>query len=354
MDTPGHRELARQVAVEGAVLLKNDKGVLPLDPEKTTRVALFGDAGKAYVTGGGSSRVVPFYSVSPLEGITNRLEEAEVIHYMGRAEAGPADVALVFISRSSSEAGDRESISLEPEADLVRWVSEQYPRTIVLLRTPGAHTMPWLAHADAVLQMWYPGQEEGNAEAALLFGDVSPSGKLPVTFGKQRGDYPGTEEKDFPGIDGKVAYAEGIFVGYRYFERQGTAPLFPFGFGMSYTKFEYSDLQISLETMGEKDTLEVTYTLTNTGHIAGAEVSQLYLGDEESSVERPGKELKGFHKSFLQPGESQSVSHNIAARDLSFWDVRSQDWKAEAGRFHILVGASSADIRLEAVINYVE
>ena len=354
IDTPAHRKLARQIAVEGAVLLKNDNRALPLDPEKITRVALFGDADKAYETGGGSSIVVPFYRVSPVDGIRNRLKNAKATHYESPEKSGPADVAIVFISRSSSEGGDRKSISLAPEAELVREVSNKYPRTIVMLRTPGAYTMPWINNADAVFQMWYPGQEEGNAEAALLFGDVSPSGKLPVTFGKEREDFPGATEKDFPGIGSRVEYSEGIFVGYRYFERNQTTPLFPFGHGLSYTTFRYSDLKLSSETIRGNDSMKVAYTITNTGNVAGAEVSQLYIQDAEASVERPVKELKGFNKVFLEPGESKVVRHNIGKRDLSFWDVENKNWKAEEGSFNILVGASSADIRLEGTIRYRE
>lgn len=354
LDSQEHRDLARQVALEGAVLLINRERTLPLDPETISRVALFGDADKAWVTGGGSSRVVPFYQVSPLEGIRARLGNAEVRLYEDISDAAPADVAIVFVSRSSSESGDRESIILDEETGLIHAVSSRYPRTVVMLRTPGAYIMPWLDDADAVFQMWYPGQEEGNAEAALLFGDVSPSGKLPVTFGRKRSDFPGAVEKDFPGIDQAAEYSEGIFVGYRYFEINGTKPLFPFGHGLSYTTFEYSDLQLSKETIEGFDSLEITYAITNTGEVAGAEISQLYIRDVESSVERANKELCGFSKVFLDPGETRTVRHRIGHRDLSFWDAGTGDWKAETGEFLILVGASSADIRLEGRIQYYE
>ena len=275
MDTPEHRKLARQMAEEGAVLLKNAGQTLPLDAGRLSRLALFGDADKAMVTGGGSSRVVPFYRITPVAGLKQRLDPKQVVHYKDPNDAPGGEAAVVYISRRSTETADRESISLASESTLIEKVASKYKKTIVMLRTPGAYTMPWIDHADAVFQMWYPGQEEGNVEAALLFGDVSPSGKLPVTFGREREDYPATTRRTFPGIDTTVYYSEGIFVGYRYFEHHSNEPLFAFGHGLSYTSFEYSDLKLSSHNMREGQPLKVSFTITNTGRMKGSEAPQL-------------------------------------------------------------------------------
>ncbi len=354
LDAPEHRKLAWQTAVEAAVLLKNANGVLPLDADKTTKLALFGDADIAVITGGGSSKVVPFYNVPPLEGLSNRLENAEVVHYRNIEDAQPADAAMIFITRDSTETRDRESISLEAETALIQAVSEKYETTIVVLRTPGAYILPWLEDVDAVLQMWFAGQEEGNAEAALLFGDANPSGKLPVTFGRRRSDFPAARSREFPGVDRVAEYSEGVFVGYRYFEKEGHIPLFPFGYGLSYTTFEYDNLELSAKQMQRGETLTVTYQVKNTGPVAGAEVAQMYIQDIHASVERPLKELKGFDKVFLEPGESATIEHTIRFRDLAFWDEVKGRWKAETGRFNVLIGSSSQMIELSEAFKYFD
>lgn len=352
MDTPEHRELALQVALEGMVLLKNRDQTLPLNSSEIKSIALFGDALTARASGGGSSNVVPFYKVSPIEGLKNRLKDTEINYYERIKDAEEADVAIVYIYVPSSETEDRTTISLDSETELIEMVSSKYDKTIVFLRTAGASTIPWIDQVDAVFQVWYPGQEEGNAEAALLFGDVNPSGKLPVTFGKDREDFPASTEGEFPGIDEVVNYSEGIFVGYRYFDHFGTDILFPFGHGLSYTNFSYNDLSFSTEKLSGNDTLEVSYTITNIGNRDGAEISQLYISDVEASLERPVKELKGFNKSFLKPGESEICQLYVSKRDLAFWDEDKDCWKAENGAFEIFIGSSSQDIRLNAFFNY--
>jgi beta-glucosidase len=205
------------------------------------------------------------------------------------------------------------------------------------------HMQDWLAKVPAVVETWYPGQAGGTALAAILFGDVNPSGKLPDTIAVSREDYP--DNGNFPGGKGIVTYAEEIYVGYRHFDKAGIAPLFPFGHGLSYTTFAFGQPVLSAKTIARGESLTVKTKVSNTGRRAGAEVVQLYIAPPQTGVPRPPRELKGFQKVFLQPGESKTVSFAVAPRDLSFWDVPSKGWKAEPGTFEVLLGASSRDIR---------
>lgn len=352
LNSKEHRDLALEMAIEGAVLLKNDNNVLPLDPEQVRNIALFGDIDSAMVSGGGSSMVVPFYKVTPRQGFEQRIGKDKVLGYEEFREPAPADAAIVFLSEYSSETADRESISLADKTDLIEAVSEKYPKTIVILRHAGSYLIPWIDKVDAILQVWFPGQEEGNAEASLIFGDFNPSGKLPICYGVSREDFPASQEHEFPGINEEVRYSEGIFVGYRFFERNGSKVLFPFGHGLSYTQFSYEDLELSSDLLSGQDTLIVSYTVSNTGSREGAEVSQLYISDPESSVERPVKELKGFSKVYLKPGERKQQKLKISYRDLAFWDEEGDSWKVEPGEFRVLIGASASDIRLEQGFSY--
>ncbi len=352
LDAPEHQKLALEMAIEGCVLLKNENGVLPLNDQEINKLALFGDVDTVMASGGGSSKVVPFYKVSPREGFSRRLGEERIVCYEDYRNAGPADAAIVFFYEYSTEGHDRPTVSLEGEREMIEALSAKYKKLILVLRTGGSYVIPWIDQVDAVLQVWFPGQEEGNAEAALIFGDANPSGKLPVTFGLERSDFPAAKEEEFPGIDKKVNYSEGIFVGYRYFDSRGTNILFPFGYGLSYTEFSYSDISLSRSSLSGRDTLIVSYTVTNTGERAGAEVSQLYIKDLESSVERPEKELKGFDKAFLAPGESKRVAIPVSFRSLAFWDENDDRWKAEKGTFEVLVGASAENIRLTDSFEY--
>ncbi len=203
----------------------------------------------------------------------------------------------------------------------------------------------WIDAIPSLLQVWFPGQEAGDAIADLLFGDANPSGKLPTTFMKKWEDCPAFG--NFPGAEGNVYYKEGIFVGYRYFDTRNVEPLFPFGFGLSYTTFEYGDLSISPGKMTAGGKVKVRFTVANTGKVAGAETAQLYVNDEEATVERPEKELKAFQKVFLEPGQKKSVAFILDESALSFFDVAKKGWVAEPGMFNILIGSSSRDIRLK-------
>jgi beta-glucosidase len=271
---------------------------------------------------------------------------------IGRAAelAGASDVALVFAGLSGewdTEGSDRPHMDLVGRQDeLIARVAAVNPRTVVVLQTGGPITMPWLGQAAGVLQAWYPGQEAGNAIADVLFGEVNPSGRLPQTFPVRLVDNPAYI--NYPGENGKVRYGEGIFVGYRYYEKKQVAPLFPFGFGLAYTRFDYANLRLGADAIGPDDQLTVSVDVTNTGDRAGQEVVQVYVRDEQARVARPEKELKGFAKVALDPGETKTVTLTLGGRDLAFYDDAQRAWVAEAGAFEVLVGASSADIRARA------
>jgi beta-glucosidase len=263
------------------------------------------------------------------------------------ALANRSDVALIFAGLSGeweSEGFDRHNIDLVGQQnELIARVAAANKRTIVVLNTGSPIAMPWLEQVAAVVQAWFPGQECGNAIADVLFGDVNPSGKLPQTFPVRLEDNPAY--LNYPGENGKVRYGEGLFVGYRYYEKKKIAPLFPFGFGLSYTTFDYNNLRLSASAIGPEDTLEVQVDVTNTGERAGKEIVQLYVRDVQSRLHRPDKELKAFAKVELEPGERKTVSLSLARQALAYYDDLAQAWVAEAGEFEVLVGSSSQAIR---------
>jgi beta-glucosidase len=263
------------------------------------------------------------------------------------ALAATSDVAIVCVGFGGdwqSEGFDRPNMDLPGQQDtLVEQVAVANPRTVVVLNTGSPINMPWLEKVAAVVQAWYPGQECGNAIADVLFGDTNPSGKLPQTFPVRLEDTP--TYLDFPGENGKVFYEEGLFVGYRYYEKKKVAPLFPFGFGLSYTTFDYGPLQLSSREVSPDDTLQVSVEVTNTGQRPGKEVVQLYVRDQQASLQRPEKELKAFAKVQLDPGESRMVTLSLDRDALAYYDDLTHRWVAEAGEFEVLVGASSKDIR---------
>lgn len=266
--------------------------------------------------------------------------------------AAEAETALVFVGRSGewdTEGSDLENITLPGRQDeLVAAVLAANPNAVIVLQTGGPIEMPWVSNAKAILQAWYPGQECGNAIADVLFGDVEPGGRLPQTFPVRWQDNP-TQSQDpeiYPGQDGKVRYEEGVFIGYRHYEQQGTSPLFPFGHGLGYTSFELSDLKVASNSMG----VSASVTLTNTGDRLGSSVVQIYVGDVVASVDRPEKELKAFKKVELAQGKSVEISLDLDPRSFAFFDVESRCWRVEAGEFRISVGFSAGDIRISEVV----
>jgi beta-glucosidase len=372
VDTPTQRAVARIAATEGIVLLKNAGELLPLLPRKVRSIAVIGpNANVARVGGGGSAMVRPLNPVSPLDGIRLRAgtrfkvgyalgctmagEESEVqaapsdLIQDATSLAATSDVAIVFVGdsfRIESEGFDRKSLELPAGQDeLIEAIAKTNKNTIVVLNVGAPVLMGrWIDQVPAVVNAWFGGEEVGNAIADVLFGDANPSGKLPVTFVKDWKDSPAYGY--YPGENGAVEYHEGLYVGYRYFDKHNVEPQFSFGHGLSYTTFEYNNLKVS-----PGQPMQVSLELRNSGAREGAEVLQLYVHDVQSSVDRPMKELKAFRRVTLKPGESQTVSFTLDKNAFAFYDVAKRDWVVEPGSFEVLVGASSRDIRLKGTFD---
>jgi beta-glucosidase len=262
--------------------------------------------------------------------------------------AAGADVAVVLARAYESEQRDRASLTLPNEQDaLIQAVAEANPRTVVVLGCGGPVTMPWIDNVQAVLNAYYAGQEQGAAIAGILFGDVNPSGKLPITFPASESQVPVANPAQHA-HEKNVVYTEGVFVGYRAYDQYGLDPLFPFGHGLSYTTFAYSNLRLSSDVLAPAGSIDVSVDVTNTGRRSGQEVVQLYVRDVEAGVARPPKELKDFAKIGLAPGETRTVRLAIDSKSLAYWDEAQHGWVAEAGAFEVLIGSSSRDIRLRA------
>jgi beta-glucosidase len=262
------------------------------------------------------------------------------------ALAKASDVAVVFASDFESEGSDLAGIDLSAQQNsLISAVAAANPNTVVVLNTGSAVTMPWVDSVRGVLEAWYPGQEDGNAIASVLFGDTNPAGKLPVTFPKSLTDVPASTAAQWPGVNGQVQYSEGLDVGYRWYDAQHIQPLFPFGAGLSYTTFRFSHLETGPGDLSPNGRETVTADITNTGRRAGADVVQLYLGEPASATEPP-QQLKGFQKVELAPGQTKRVRFTLDTRDVSYWDANARDWTAAAGEYRIMVGDSSANLPL--------
>jgi len=350
-NTGEHQALARQIAEEGVVLLKNEPAILPLRMEELKKIAVLGpNANKKHALGGGSSMVRPPYEVTPLEGLKERCNNrVEIVREPSEADAAVVFAGLshgMFLRGHDTEGEDRKGLELPAgQASLINDTVKANPRTVVVLINGSPVTMDgWLEKVPAVLEAWYAGQEAGRAIASVLFGDVNPSGKLPLTFPRKISDSPAhASNRTFPG-GAEVHYDEGVLIGYRHFDTKGIEPLFPFGHGLSYTKFAYENLRVNGS--------EVSVDISNPGDRAGAEIVQLYVHDIEASVERPLKELKGFKKAHLKPGEEETVVFTLGRDDLSFWNEKMRSWEVENGEFEVLVGSSSRDIRLESTLEY--
>jgi len=376
VDTPAQRAVALEGATEGIVLLKNEGNLLPLNPRRIHSIAVIGpDAAVARTGGGGSSLVRSKTAIAPLDAIRERAGasgptiryalgvgmegenpvldtgEARAASIQGAADlAANSDVAILIVGRYSkleSEGFDVKTMDLPAGQDeLIEAVEKANPHTIVVLNTGDPVTMTrWIDKTPALLDMWYGGEEGGRAIAAILFGDANPSGKLPVTLPKRFEDSPASVH--YPGENLHVDYAEGIYVGYRYYDTKHVEPQFPFGFGLSYTKFALSDLRIS-QVKGGNAVWSVTANVRNTGNRAGAEVVQLYVHDGHAKIDRPERELKGFHRVELEAGESKSLRFTLDRAALSYWNPATHAWTADLGQFEIEIGDSSRDIRLKA------
>jgi beta-glucosidase len=278
------------------------------------------------------------------------------------AAARDSDVAVVFVGTPASEGRDRPSLSLGEDSDrLVSAVAAANPNTVVVVKAGAPVAMPWADDVAAILLTWYPGQEDGPATANLLLGNANPAGRLPVTFARRLEDYPANTPRQYPGIAPpdapdeswrEAVYSEGVFVGYRHFDRAGIEPLFPFGHGLSYTTFEWADARI--EAAADPADWRVSLTVRNTGSRAGAEVVQLYVAPPGKAVPRPPKELRGFARVELAPGESRRIEIPLPRRSLAYWDTDARSWRVEDGEHRFLLGASSRDIRLQGAFQVSE
>jgi beta-glucosidase len=355
--TNAHAQVALRGAEEGTVLLKNN-GILPLNPSGGKSIAVIGvDAGAGVQTiGGGSGTVTSPGTYTPIYSIQQRLAgTSDTVSYndgtdqaSAVAMAQASNVAIVFASDNyGHEEADNTSLNLPGNQDaLISAVAAANPNTIVVLNDNSAILMPWLNQVAGVFEGFYDGQDWGQAIAALLFGDVNPSGHLPVTFPTSLSAVPASTTAQWPGTNGQVQYSEGLDIGYRWYDATNTAPLFPFGFGLSYTSFSYSNLQVGALS-GNRAT--VTATVTNTGSRAGTDVAQLYVGDPAAAGEPP-HQLKGFQRITLNPGASGTVTFTVTAHDLASWDTTSSNWIAQAGSYQILVGNSSRNLPLTGAI----
>jgi beta-glucosidase len=372
--TAAHALFSRRVAEQGMVLLKNEHNILPLS--ENTSIAVIGAEGgtKPLAEGGGSSYVIPPYVVSPLDGIRHRAGNKVRLTYANGSDlaeaaklAQAATVAIVFAGAWETEGEDRPNLELpRNQNQLVSVVARANSNTIVVLNTGGAVLMPWINEVRGVIEAWYPGQEDGNAIAAVLFGDVDPGGKLPLTFPRTETEVATGTPEQWPGgtrtshgfqvlpirpsrtqrVEGTSVYSEKLDVGYRWYDAHHVHPLFPFGYGLSYTTFKLSHLQVTptkLQATGGRLSQEVTaqVVVTNTGRQAGAEVVQAYVQQPANNGEPP-RQLRAFAKVFLKPGQTRPVKLVLGPRSFSIYDTAVRQWRAPAGTYQILVGTSSA------------
>ncbi|WP_051451077.1 glycoside hydrolase family 3 C-terminal domain-containing protein [Actinospica robiniae] len=339
---------ATSLAEEGTVLLKDSGSVLPLGSADNSIAVIGADASTSPQSdGGGSAGVNSSGTVTPLQGITAAAPSGTTVTYdagtsnsSAAAAAAAAKVAVVFASDFESEGSDLSSIDLSSaQNSLISAVAAANPNTVVVLNTGSAVTMPWLSSVKGVLEAWYPGQEDGTAIANVLFGSYNPSGHLTVTFPTSLSQVPASTTAEWPGSGGTVQYSEGVDVGYRWYDAKGLTPLFPFGYGLSYTTFSYSNLHVGTLTAG--GTATVTATVTNTGSRAGADVAQLYVTDPSASGQPP-RQLEGFARVNLAAGASQTVTFQLAQQNLQYWNTSSNAWATSTGSYGISVGDADA------------
>ena len=366
--SPAHTAVARAVADQGTVLLKNAGGVLPLSASDSSIAVIGDDAGPDAITsGGGSAHVIAASVITPLRGITAAAPSGTTVTYSegntpdepngdapleadAVAAAKSASVAVVFAGLYETEGKDLHNISLAPAVNqLIDAVSHVNPNTVVVLNTGSAVAMPWLKSVKAVIEAWYPGQQDGNSIADILYGRVDPSGKLPVTFPVSLSDVPASTPAQWPGENGKIDYSEGLLVGYRWYDAKKIAPLFPFGFGLTYTSFSFSDLTMSPTTLSDGGTTTATVDVTNTGSVAGSDTVQAYVDDPTKAGEPP-EQLKGFDKVTLDPGQSTTVSIPLGPQAFSTWNSTEQAWVEQPGQYRVMVGDSSGNLPLEATV----
>ncbi|MHA1681349.1 MAG: beta-glucosidase family protein [Promethearchaeota archaeon] len=371
IDVPEHQRLARRIAEESMVLLKNDGPLLPVDIKSVDKIAILGpNASKIFgkYLHGGSSAVVPPTFITPRSGIekyignkakiVNDPAAADVVFLILGLDNGRDMIRnIIFPIEGDTEGRDRSRYQLPDEQlKLFYDTVEQNPNTVVIIVAGSpVDCHPFVEKAPALLNAWYPGMTGGDAIARVLFGDVSPSGKLPVTYPKKLSDHPAhVSPERFPGRlkELKIYYDEGVFAGYRYFDKEKIDPEFPFGFGMSYTSFKFSNIQVDKERVSHHEEFTISVDVLNTGHFVGGEVIQVYLTDDEGRVVRPPKELQGFEKVFVNPGEEKKISITLDDFAFTFYSEDKHEFTAEPGSFTIHAGNASRNLPLTAKIHF--
>lgn len=358
-------QLAQSIASQGTVLLKNEKNILPLNKAKRKDIAIIGRFAKSpRYQGAGSSLVNPTRLDKSLEQFENLSDSKLCISYaqgydnMGATTedmlseavslARKSDVTIVFAGlpdNYESEGFDRETLGMpQGHNELISCVANASKKVIVVLQNGAPVSMPWIDKVEAVLESYLGGQAGGAATVDIILGNVNPSGKLAETFPASLSDTP--TYLTWPGEGGETHYGEGVFVGYRYYDKKNIEPLFPFGYGLSYTTYEYSDLQLDKNEINENESVQLTCKVKNTGEYDGKEIVQLYVRDVKSDVVRPVKELKGFEKIVLKKGEEKSVEFTLKPADFQYYSTTYNCWKTDSGQFEILIGSSSRDTRL--------
>lgn len=375
--SPEHSEAARKIAEQGIVLLKNDKQTLPIPVGKYKRIAVIGDnAVRSLVIGGGSSSLKVAYEISPLEGLTNKYGVEAIAFSHGYSAdlddrkpeskfiadsllaaavetARNAD-AVIFVGGlnknwfQDSEGDDRQSMALPYNQDkVINALMATNKNLTVILCSGNAVEMPWLSQVPALVQAWYLGSEAGNAIANIISGEVNPSGKLPFSFPKKLEDNAAHSfgQMSYPGDGKKQEYKEDILIGYRWFDTKKIVPQFPFGYGLSYSTFEYGKMSADKKEYAKTDIVKVSFSIKNSGKTDGAETVQIYMSQPKASVVRPVKELKAFKKLYLKAGETQTVELELNVKDFAFYNDKTQTWDVESGEFILYNASSSAHIK---------
>lgn len=360
-----HADTAMRTEQAGITLLRNERGILPLDPSRLHSIAVIGPSADSYVAGGGSSRVKPFFHRDPLQVISKVVRPGTEVRYDAGSDparaasvAEGANVAVVFVRDFMTEGVDRSCLTLECPADfgdqdaLIRSVAAANPHTVVVLETGGPVLTPWRHDVDGLLEAWYPGESGGTAIARVLFGKADPGGRLPATFPKNAGQIPTAgDPEQYPGVDNQEYYKEGIFVGYRWYDKKHLRPAFPFGFGLSYASFKFDDIEIKPLTGGGDHVARISFGVTNIGDTVGTAVPELYLGlPSKPGLPEPKGELKGFDSLELKPGKSKTVTIALTKRDLAHWASGANDWRVSRGCYQVMIGSSSRDLPLQAEI----
>ena len=387
LNTKEHHDVARKVATEGIVLLKNEDNFFPIKDRKGVTIAIIGENATRNMTrGGGSSQLKPLFEISPLQGLKERYKNATIVHTMGY-ETGASTYDKILPSKLNQDSLYVKAIEIAKEADIVLFVgglnksyhqdSEGDDREAFelpydqekilngihavnnnvgfLLVSGNAVEMPWISKTKAIIQTWYLGSMAGHAIADIVSGDVNPSGKLPFSFPKKLKDNAAHSfgAESYPGVNLNQEYKEDILVGYRWFDTKKITPQYAFGYGLSYSDFKISDVNINQKKYTEKDKIQVSFTIANVGNREGAEVIQVYVGKRNSKVKRALKELKGFTKVYVEKGNTKKATISIDVSNLGYYNTEISDWSIEKGDYYLYVGNASNNIIKKIKFNLI-